>query len=242
MRSMAAASALVIALLAGVSGCGGSSGDGASSTRATPQHAEGPKRKPRVPASLGRVESGAEDTIDFAHAGDRARVVATARVLLRAAKGPATADLREAGVPDYRVAELRSRARLLESLAPRADFARVSLAANRISALMPEFYARYRDPVPPDVLKLDYLDREAQLRSLAGDQASVPGVVTELSSTWSGLRARVIAAGGRRVAARYARHVAAMRRLARGPRGALQREAGTGLELVDELEHQFRKG
>jgi hypothetical protein len=169
-------------------------------------------------------------------------VVATARVLLRAAKGPATADLREAGVPDYRVAELRSRARLLESLAPRADFARVSLAANRISALMPEFYARYRDPVPPDVLKVDYLDREAQLRSLAGDQASVPGVVTELSSTWSGLRGRVIAAGGRRVAARYARHVAAMRRLARGPRGALQREAGTGLELVDELEHQFRKG
>jgi hypothetical protein len=242
MRCVGLASALVIALLVALSGCGGSNGNGTSSTSETTKHSQEPKRKARVPASLGRVESGAEDTIDFAHAGNRARVVATARALLHAAEGPAAADLREVGVPADRIAELRSSARLLKSLAPRGAFARVSLAANRVSALMPELYARYRDPVPPDVLKLDYLDREAQLRSLAGDQASVPGVVIELSSTWTGLRPRVIDAGGRRVAARYARHVASMRRLARGQGGALQKEAGTGLELVDELEDQFRKG
>jgi hypothetical protein len=65
--------------------------------------------------------------------------------------------------------------------------------------------------------------------------------VNELFSTWTGLRPRVINAGGRRVAVRYARHVASMRRLAHGPPAALQREAGAGLALVDELEHQFRK-
>jgi hypothetical protein len=241
MRYIGSASALVIALLASLSGCGGSHGDGISNTNVT-THSQAAKRKARIPASLGIVESGAEDTIDFAQAGNRARVVATARALQRAAEGPAAADLHEAGVPEDRIAELRSDAKLLKSIAPRAAFARVSLAANRISALMPEFYARYRDPVPPDVLRLDYLDREAQLRSLAGAQVSVPGVVNELSSTWTGLRPRVIDAGGRRVAARYARHVASMRRLAHGPRDALQREAGAGLALVDELEHQFRKG
>jgi hypothetical protein len=242
MRWTRSAWAFVIPLLVALCGCGGSSDDGTASTsETTRQHSKAPRRKVPVPASLGRVESGAEDTIDFAHAGDRVRVVATARALLRAAE-PAAADLREAGVRGDRIAELRAGARLLKALAPRAQLARVSLAANRISALMPEFYALYRDPVPPDVLKLDYLDREAQLRSLAGDPAAVPRVVSELASTWTALRPRVIGAGGRRVAAWYSRHVAAMRRLASGPGEALQREAGTGLQTVDQLEHQFRQG
>ena len=107
---------------------------------------------------------------------------------------------------------------------------------------MPGFYARYEDPVPPDVLKLDYLDREAQLRSLAGDRTSVRTAVDELSTTWTKLRPEVIDAGGDGVAGRYTRHVASMRRLAGGTdERALQKEAVTGLELVDELENQFRK-
>ena len=124
----------------------------------------------------------------------------------------------------------------------RADLARVSLAANQISALMPEFYARFKDPIPSEVLQLDYLEREAQMRSAAGDQDSVPPAVNKLSSIWTTLRPNVIAAGGRRIAARFTRHVAAMRRLARGSdRQALEAEAGRGLELVDELEHQFQR-
>lgn len=195
-----------------------------------------------MPASLEEVESGAEDTIDHAHRGDRARVVATAESLRRAASGRAVADLREAGVTAARIALLQDRARRVDALAPDGDVDQVSLAANQVSALMPELFARFKDPVPPGVLKLDYLDREAQLRSRAGDLAAVGPAVRTLSSTWTSLRPDVIAAGGAGVAARYDRHVASMRRLARDPGGqALQREAVTGLELVDALETAFRR-
>jgi hypothetical protein len=232
----------VFAVAAAGSGCGDSKDNETSKKSEAPQKGATAGRARPVPASLGRVESGAEDIIDYAHAGGRAKVVVTARRVRRTADGPAARDLRRAGVPEKRISALRDRARLLQSLAPRADLARVSLAANQISALMPELYARYKDPVPPDVLKLDYLDREAQLRSLAGDEPSVPPAVNDLSSTWTRLRPRVIEAGGRAVAARYTRHVVLMRRLARGSDPhALQKEASSGLELVDELEHQFRK-
>jgi hypothetical protein len=238
-RSSAPAFALALALILGAPGCGSSestttSDSGKDSTRRPPA------RKGPVPSSLGTVESGAEDTIDFAHAGDRARVVETTRRLRRAARGRAARDLRAAGVPEAQIQALVMRARLLQGIAGRADLARVSLAANGVSALMPELYAHFRDPIPPDVLELDYLDREVQLRSIAGDEAAVPRAVKALAATWTGLRRRVITAGGRRVAARFSRHVAGMRRLARGSdRESLQDEAARGLELVDALERQF---
>jgi hypothetical protein len=240
------ATALLVAVLAiAVSGpgCGDSNGNQSSEPGEAPEKTEPAEERPSpVPKSLGTVESGAEDTIDFAHRGERVKVVTTARRLRRAAEGPAAADLRDAGVPEGRISAMRDRARLLQNLAPRADLARVSLAANQISALMPGFYARFEDPVPPDVLRLDYLDREAELRSLAGDEASVLPAVNELFTTWTRLRPSVIDAGGRRVAARYTRHVRSMRRLARGSdHQALQSEAVNGLELVDELEHQFQQ-
>lgn len=244
-RVTSLAALLCVAVLAlagaGATGCGDSGAGNDATTRAEPaEGGKSPAGAGAVPASLGTLESGAEDTVDLAHARRRAAVGRTAREVLRAARGRAASDLRAAGVPQEQVAALQERARLLDSIAARASFARVSLAANAISALMPALYARYEDPVPPDVLKLDYLDREAQLRAEAGDSESVPSVVRSLSATWTTLRPDVVSAGGEPVAARYDHHVQVMRRLARPAGRALQREAGTGLELVDELEGQFR--
>jgi hypothetical protein len=234
--------ALLALVVAAGLGCGDSKGNQSSGKAESAEQQEASEETAgEVPSSLGKVESGAEDTIDLAHNGDRAEVVRTTRALRRTAEGAVTTDLRKAGVAPEQISLLRQRARLLETLAPRADLARVSLAANQISALMPGFYARYEDPVPPDVLKLDYLDREAQLRSLAGDRASVRAAVDELSTTWTKLRPKVIDAGGDRVAGSFSRHVRSMRRLAGGGDDRrLQKEAVTGLELVDELESQFR--
>jgi hypothetical protein len=228
---------------AAVSGCGGGENAGATATQETLRHAPTPRAaKQRVPPSLGEVESSAEDIVDFARQGERAKAVAAARELRRAAEGTAASDLTKAGVEDARIAALQARARVVASVAPRADLLRIALAANQVSALMPDLYARYSDPVPPAVLELDYLDREAQLRSLARDRTAVATAVSALSSTWAGLRPRVIDAGGAEVAARYAHHVAAMRRLARGSgERALQREAVNGLALVDRLEQVFRR-
>src|SRR5690349_3642064 len=73
------------ALVVSLSACGDSSGDRpGSTTSATQQKPE--ERKPRVPASLGRVESAAEDTIDLAHAGDRAKAITTSRALAGTAR------------------------------------------------------------------------------------------------------------------------------------------------------------
>jgi hypothetical protein len=242
----------LIGACATASGCGGdSSSDGGSkastssnesSSESSKQTKAPPAAREPVPASLGAVESGAEDTIDFAAQGDRARVVATTRKLERVAAGRAARDLRKAGVPEEQLAALRARAQVVAAIAPRAKLIRVSLGANQVSALMPDLYARYTDPVPPAVLRLDYLDREAELRSLVGDQASVRVAVAALRATWASLRRELIDAGGRRVAAAFARHVAAMRRLARGSDAeALRAQAAIGLELVDRLEQVFRR-
>jgi hypothetical protein len=246
-----AATLAAAAIVAGAAGCGDSNDEsaGASTTATTTTQTTAPAQskkkaapKKHVPASLGTVESGAEDAIDFARAGDRAGVVRAARKLRRAADGKAAADLRKADVPEIEIADLQDRARLVASIARRAELLRVSLAANQVSALMPQFYARYADKVPPSVLELDYLDREAQLRSEAGAQPDVRAAVRKLSSTWGRLRAQVIAAHGRKAARDFTRHVAAMRRLARGgDAAALQHEAATGLELVDVLEGVFRR-
>ena len=179
------AAALVLALAATAPGCGDSGkGDQASSTQETQKTTTQASGKP-VPRSLDTVESGAEDTIDFARARNRRKVISTTRKLRRAAGGPAAADLRKAGVPADTIASLQDQTRLVSSLARTAGFLRLSLGANQVSALMPQLFAYYADPIPPEVLKLDYLDREAQLRSRAGDEASVGAAVNDLSSTWT---------------------------------------------------------
>jgi hypothetical protein len=86
---------------------------------------------------------------------------------------------------------------------------------------------------------LDYLDREAQFRSLAAQPAKVTAVVKELARTWARVRPKVIAAGGASQAEAYGRHVAAMARLDPRSSAKVQAEAVHGLALVDELEQVF---
>jgi hypothetical protein len=239
MRTKAVLLAVVLVCLAG---CGDSNDAQTTSTAAkqTTQTTQAAKRP--VPSILTTVESGAEDTIEFANAGNRAKVVATAHKLHRAAEEKAAATLRRAGVPEESIAALKERARVVDALAARAGFLRISLGANQVSALMPELYAHYKDPVPPAVLQLDYLDREAELRSRARDDESVRKAVDELTSTWAKLRSQVIEAGGDKAAADFSRHVRTMKRLAGGSdRAAIQKEARAGLELVDVLESVFRE-
>jgi hypothetical protein len=107
---------------------------------------------------------------------------------------------------------------------------------------MPEFYARYDVAIPPDVLKLDYLDREALLRSRARQDSTVRKAVNDLASTYAELRSKVSEAGGDKEARDFTRHVESMERLAQGSnRQTLQEEAARGLEPVDALETVFRQ-
>ena len=198
----------------------------------------GAAREP-VPAVLGDAESSAEDIVDYALEGDRAKAVEEARALRSNVDGPAAAALRRAGASPAEISNLKLRAARVARLADHGSLVAVALGANAVSGLMPQLYAHFRNPVPPLVLRLDYLDREAQLRSLAGQRRDVAAAIIGLRKTWPEVRPKVIAAGGATAAAAYDRHVTAMRRLAPGARGAIQAEAVRGLQLVDELEQVF---
>ena len=196
--------------------------------------------KQRVPESLIAVESSAEDLVDVALAHDRAGVVSKARALRSASRGPAASTLSATGASAAEITELRRRVARVSGLAAAGGFTAVALAANGVSGLMPTLYAHFDDPVPPSVLALDYLDREAQLRSLAGQRGRVPPIVARLQSTWSALRPRVVASGGSREASAFDRHVASMKRLAHASGARLRSEAVNGLNLVDEIEVVFQ--
>ena len=230
---------LVLLVTASFAGCGDS--DQNKSAKPSTDRQPSPEVRQPVPNVLTEVESAAEDTVDFAREGNRPEVIATTQKLRRLAQGRAAATLRRAGVADARIRALQDRSRRVTQLARNSDPLQISLAANQVSALMPEFYARYSDPVPPDVLELDYLDREVQLRSRAGDADAARAAAVKLSAIWPRLRARLTAAGGAKVALDYGRHVAAVGRLAAGrKRRALQKEASHGLAVVDLIENVFR--
>ena len=196
----------------------------------------------RVPSAISQTESAAEDLVDLAHAKKRAKVVAKAQALRDLTQGGAQTALQKDKIPEPVIEALKNRAQPIAQLAGSAGFREIALAANQVSGLMPDVYAYYSDPVPPAVLKLDYLDREAQLRSTANDLALTQRAVRQLSPTWNGLRPQVLKAGGDKEAARYSQHVEAMRALVEDfDRPAIRKEAAKGLQLVDELESVFRQ-
>ena len=191
-----------------------------------------------VPVSLTAAESSAEDIVDAALAHDRNGVVSIASEL-KAGVHAHRQSLRSDGVPGALLSQLGQRSDRLAVLARGASYVQILLAANAVSQLMPSLYARFADPVPPAIQKLDYLDREAEFRSLAGEPARVAAAVEELVSTWAHVRPKVVAAGGGAEAAAYTRHVVAMKRLAPAAAARIQSEARRGLELVDRLEGVF---
>ena len=138
--------------------------------------------------------------------------------------------------------------RALKASRPRASPGSRTLARTRRSrsrrtpspARVTELYAHFADPVPVAVRRLDYLDREAQLRSLAGQGKAVPPVVARLAATWAPLRPSVVGHGGgtSRRPTPPRRRDAAPRD---GPGSAFRREAVNGLNIVDELEAVFSR-
>jgi hypothetical protein len=207
--------------------------------KATPTAPAAGSKTP-LPHILNAVESSAEDIVDLALAGERARVVTAAKQLKSEARA-SLAVLRAAGVPRAQLVLLRQRADRVAAVSAGLRLIGVALAANQVSQLMPSLYSRFANPVPPALLRLDYLDREAELDSLAGRADRVPPLVGELDQTWSGIRSAVLARGGAKEAAAFDRHVAAMKRLATSTGKPLQREAVNGLNLVDSLEGVFRR-
>jgi hypothetical protein len=233
LRFKAALAVVLACVLIFAAACG-------SSEEGEEEGDETPAAQSAVPESLDATESDAEDIVDLALANNRAELRQKAGELKTDA-GEAADSLGEEDAPEDDLTQLRERASKVDELATGdAEPLQVALAANAVSALMPSLFGLFETDIPPDVLKLDYLDREAQLRSLAHENDKISAAVDELEQTWNGLRPQVVDAGGDDEAAKFAQHVAAMKKLAiAGNATALQREAVNGLELVDVLENVF---
>jgi hypothetical protein len=234
-----AALAVTAGIVAGLLGVAGAAlpGRAAGELRSTASL----QSKAPVPASLTEVESAAEDIVDLALANDRRGVIAKAATLEATASGSVATALMRAGVPSAKTTLLKKRAVRVAQLARAAPLVGVALAANAISELMPSFYGRFRGRVPGAIFMLDYLDREAQLRSLARQANRVKDAVAKLGRTWTQVRPTVVTAGGADEARVYGRHVAAMKRLLSRDNPELQAEAVRGLALVDDLENVFTR-
>jgi len=231
ITALIAAGVLATATAGGlaVAGCGG---DNPPATTTDAAAASG-----AIPDSLRTVESGAEDTTDFVLAGERAQAVDAANALNEAAQGQAAKDLATAGISAARIDELKARAAEVARIAPGGKPIDVALAANRAFELVPGFFAVYSDPVPAEVIELDYLDFEAKLQGIAGDSTEAASAIAQLDRTWSALRGEVVAAGGDSAAAQFDAHVAEMLRLtSAGTDQQIADEAQHGLDLVDEIE------
>lgn len=238
----AAATVLAVGVLGGGAAGLATAGNGPA-PKPPPVAAKSAVASSNVPTSLKRAETAAEDVIGFLEKGKPAKSRAEAKLLKQLAHGKVSRELRAAGVPDRKVRALQVRADRLAALsrsgAPKLS---LSLAANHVSQLMPGLYARYHDPVPAAVLKLDYLDREIQLRSMAGQQPRVTAAVKDLGASWSKLRPQLVKAGGVKVARQYDAHVRALHVQVQklNPRpAALQKEAVHGLDVVDLMEGAF---
>lgn len=191
-----------------------------------------------VPTSVTRAETAAEDVIGFLEQGKLAKSRAEARILRTLARGPAAQALRDAGVTQRQIAEFQHRADRTARLSlSGATATRVSLAANAVSQLMPGFYAHYQDPVPSTVLRLDYLDREIQLQSQAGNRAKTRAAVKQLKATWAALRPELVGVGGIKVARAYDQHVRVLTAMPAAK--VVQKEAVHGLNIVDQMETVF---
>ena len=192
-----------------------------------------------VPAPLTRAETAAEDVIGYLEKGRPAKSKAEVRILRNLAHGAAADALRHAGVSQSRIAAFQRRADRTARLSlGGAPTLKVSQAANSVSQLMPGFYARFHDPVPAAVLKLDYLDRQVQLDAQAGDRAKLRQTIGQLETTWRQVRPQLVKkAGGTSVASAYDQHVAALRN--RVTLSAAQKYAVHGLDVVDQMEKVF---
>jgi len=142
-----------------------------SSPAQTPKAVLPAVSKSTVPKPLTRAETAAEDVIGLLEKGNPAGSRSEARILRELAYGQASGALIRAGASEQQIRTFQQRADRTARLASTgARPVATSLAANSVSELMSGFYARFQDPVPAEVLKLDYLDREIQLRSQSGER------------------------------------------------------------------------
>lgn len=137
---------------------------------------------PAIPAPLAALESTAEDLDEAAAVEDWKKVeellksagAATAKVTAAHASHPAAPELKKA------LAAVRAAAKKKEGLATRR-------AANRLAAVVIDFYLGYQTRVPADVMRLDVLLKAIELCAVGGKPGDAAASLAQLQAAWKRL-------------------------------------------------------
>ncbi|MCB9532534.1 MAG: hypothetical protein H6700_12275 [Myxococcales bacterium] len=193
-----------------------------------------------VPQALLDIEGTAEDAYDMALAGDVSAVAADAATISAGWSGfRGVAEAAGASASDLTAMD-GAVAALVAAAVDGAESVALARVANGVSAPMDELFGLYEDPVPPSVLALDYLGREVVLDARSSAWGGAGSHVDAAATTFDGVRAALLAAGGTVETTDFDASVAAMRAdITAQDAAKLEADANVALELVDGMEGVF---
>ena len=194
--------------------------------------------RPAVPRELDRLESGAEDIIDYINEMNWARAQSTVDAMEQnlARLEPS---FQAANVPQSIVNEIRTRLTMLETQVKAKNAYEAKVQANAITRFIPAIYDHYQVSVPTDLGRLDYLGREILLNVEKGDWTAARNTAAEVQRIWSRLKPTLNATAQRSAADFESTVNALSNHVSNMDRTATTRDANALLDKVDVLEQAY---
>ena len=192
-----------------------------------------------VPDPLSTIEAQAEDMMDVVPRDRWERVTADLADITQAWQAyqkQATID----HVPQPFQAAFTAALDRLHKAVTDQEAAGTLQAANDLSAAVFDLFTVYRPATPADLGRLDVLERQIVLDTVAKDFPAAANSLAITRSIWARLKPDILAQRGSAAATRFENSLA-MQQTALGTRdaSALTAEASDALELVDKLEQLY---
>jgi len=127
----------------------------------------------------------------------------------------------------------------LDKSIPARDQRETLIKSNQITVLIADLTVPMHPKTPAAVTRLDYLGRELEIWSAAGDMAKLKTAAADLQATWSAVRPDVESKGGKAESRKFSELVAKMGKATTASDYA--KVAGPILDEVDNLERVFGK-
>jgi hypothetical protein len=205
----------------------------------TPTPSTSTTTKGRVPNDLMTVEAQAEDIIDFVPGGNWSKVNADISTIDKAwsayqpqaAKDGATQAMQDG------FSQALSR---LKSASTSQDALGTLQAANDLGATVVDMFALYQSAVPPEIGRLDVLERQIILDVEKQDSDAANATLAKINTVWESVKPSVLSHDGKDEAAQFDQSLATQAEaLGAQDSAALTDEARNGLEIVDALEQVY---
>lgn len=192
-----------------------------------------------VPNSLQTIEAAAEDIIDFAPSGRWDQIGGDVTDIANAWKSYQPQAGKDGASQEIQDA-MKSAIEKLQTASVAKDAAVTMQGSNDVSAAVVELFALYNPKVPPDIGRLDVLERQVILDIAAKDYSAAGTSLAKTKSVWEEVKPSVLEHDGKDVAAQFEASLATQESaLSNRVDGALTNEAKNGLEIVDELEQLY---